>query len=426
MPAIVVIGAHWGDEGKGKIVDMLAQDADMVVRFSGGDNAGHTVINDHGNFGLHLVPSGIFCPSASCVIANGVAVNPESLLSEMRGLNAHGVDTHRIFISDKAHMVLPHHLLLDGLEETSRGDSSLGTTKRGIGPTYADVASRSGVRMGDLLTPDSLAARLGLAIDSKAALLRSYNVTPPSFAEVYKKCQMYAEQLGPNICQTETLINDALDRGQKVIFEGAQGTLLDVQFGTYPYVTSSDTTAAGVYTGAGLRPRALDWVVAVFKAYTTRVGAGPMPTELLDETGELIRTRAHEFGTTTGRPRRCGWFDAVAGRYCVKLNGVNSGALTRLDVLDDFSSIKVCTGYRYEGSVIETFPSNERVLARCQPVYEELAGWRKPTAHLRRYDDLPKEAKAYVKRLEDLLGCPMDLISIGPRREETITVRSVI
>ena len=426
MPAIVVIGAHWGDEGKGKIVDMLAQDADMVVRYSGGDNAGHTVMNDHGTFGLHLVPSGIFCPRASCVIANGVAVNPESLLEEMRVLNAHGIDTQRVFISDKAHMVLPHHLLLDGLEEASRGDVAIGTTRRGIGPTYADRASRNGVRMGDLLAPDHLATRLGIALQSKAALLSSYNVTPPSYDEVLAKCQNYAKKLGPYICQTETVINDALDKGQKVIFEGAQGTLLDVQFGTYPYVTSSDTTAAGVYTGAGLRPRALDRVLAVFKAYTTRVGTGAMPTELLDATGEHIRQLAHEFGTTTGRARRVGWFDAVAGKYCVQINGAQSGALTRLDVLDAFPSVKICTAYRYEGSVVESFSSNEAVLARCQPIYEELPGWRKPTAHLRHYDDLPPEAKAYVSRLEVLLGCPMDVISVGPRREETIMVSTIL
>ena len=426
MPSIVVIGAHWGDEGKGKIVDLLAQDADMIVRYSGGDNAGHTVVNNQGTFGLHLVPSGIFCPRAACVIGNGVAINPESLLGEMSRLSARGVDTKRIFISDKAHMVLPHHLLMDGMEETSRGDVAIGTTRRGIGPTYSDRASRNGLRMGDLLAPDYLAARLQVSLQAKDAILRAHGITPPTYEDTLLKCREYAEKLGPFICQTERLINDAVDKGQKVIFEGAQGTLLDVQFGTYPYVTSSDTTAAGVYTGAGLRPRALDQIVAVFKAYTTRVGTGPMPTELLDETGELIRQRAKEFGTTTGRPRRCGWFDAVAGRYCVQLNGVTTGALTRLDVLDDFTSIKVCTAYRYEGSVVETFPASEGILARCEPIYEELPGWRKPTAHLRRPEDLPQEAKAYVKRLETLLDCEMSLISVGPRREETITVRPIL
>jgi adenylosuccinate synthase len=426
MPAIVVIGAHWGDEGKGKIVDLLAQEADVIVRYSGGDNAGHTVINDHGSFGLHLVPSGIFCPRASCVIANGVVVNPESLLNEMQALEAKGVDTRRIIISDKAHMVLPHHLLMDGMEEASRGDVAIGTTRRGIGPTYADRASRNGIRMGDLLSPDFLRARLGVSLQSKNEQLKAHGITPPSFEDVWARCRNYAEKLGPYIHQTELLINDALDEGKKVIFEGAQGTLLDVQFGTYPYVTSSDTTASGVYTGAGLRPRALDTVIAVFKAYTTRVGTGPMPTELLDETGELIRKRAHEFGTTTGRPRRCGWFDAVAGRYCVRVNGVTAGALTRLDVLDDFATIKVCTAYRFEGKTLDTFPGNEGVLARCEPVYEELPGWRKPTAHLRRFDDLPREAKAYIHRLESLLGCTMSLISVGPRREETITAKPII
>ncbi len=426
MPSIVVIGSHWGDEGKGKIVDLLAQDADMVVRFAGGDNAGHTVMNSKGKFGLHLVPSGVFCPRARCVIANGVAVNPESLIKEMDDLTERGVDVQRISISDKAHMVLPYHIMLDGAEETARGDTAIGTTKRGIGPTYADRAARSGLRVGDLLNPEALSARLGVVLPPKASLLRSYGVTAPSFESILLLCQGYAKRLAPFITQTEVIINEALDKGETVIFEGAQGTLLDLQFGTYPFVTSSDTTAAGVYTGAGLRPRALDSIVAVFKAYTTRVGTGPFPTELLDETGELIRRRAHEFGTTTGRPRRCGWFDAVAGRYCVELNGVTSGALTRLDVLDDFGSIKVCTGYRYQGQTLHTFPGTESTLARCTPIYEELPGWRQPTAHLRQFDELPVQAKAYIKRLEELVGCPMNLISVGPQREESICRRPVV
>ena len=426
MPAVVIIGAHWGDEGKGKIVDMLAQEADMVVRFAGGDNAGHTVINSQGKFGLHLVPSGIFSPRATCVIGNGVAVNPDSLLTEMDSLTAQGVDTSRISISDKAHLVLPYHILLDGIEESVRGDVAIGTTKRGIGPAYSDKAARSGLRVGDLLDSETLSARLGVALEAKASLLGARRGEMQSFDDLFQRCLDYGRRLSPHVTRTEVLVNAALDEGKTVIFEGAQGTLLDVQFGTYPFVTSSDTTAAGVYTGAGLRPRSLDAVLAVFKAYTTRVGTGAMPTELLDDTGELIRKRAHEFGTTTGRPRRCGWFDAVAGRYCVELNGVTSGALTRLDVLDDFEAIKVCTSYKCDGAVLESFPSSEAVLGRCEPVYEELPGWREPTSHLRDFDALPKAAQRYVRSLGELVGCPMSLISVGPRREETICVSPIV
>ena len=426
MPAIVVIGAHWGDEGKGKVVDLLAQDAHMVVRFSGGDNAGHTVINDQGTFNLHNVPAGIFSPRAKCVIGNGVAFNPQSFLEELDALAARGIDVKQIVVSDKAHLVLPYHIMLDGLEEAARGDVAIGTTKRGIGPTYSDRASRGGIRVGDLLNPDALEARLSVAVESKNSVLRSHGADPISFDDLYSRCRRLGELLRPYIAPTEGLVNQALDEGETVIFEGAQGTLLDIQFGTYPFVTSSDTMAAGVYTGAGVRPRNLDCVLGIFKAYTTRVGTGPMPTELLDETGELLRQRAHEFGTTTGRPRRCGWFDAVAGRYSVRINGMTGGALTRLDVLDDFESVKVCTAYRFEGSVLESFSGNESVLSRCEPLYEELPGWREPTAHLRRFEELPKAARAYIQRLEELVGSRMNLISVGPHRDETICVRPLI
>ncbi|MEE9284397.1 MAG: adenylosuccinate synthase [Dehalococcoidia bacterium] len=426
MPSIVVVGAQWGDEGKGKIVDMLAQSAHMVVRFSGGDNAGHTVINPLGSFSLHLVPSGIFCQQAVCVIGNGMAVNPESLLSEMESLADKGIDLSRLHISDKAHVILPYHRLLDELEESARGDEALGTTKRGIGPAYADKAARIGVRVGDLLDPEALRARLGQAVGLKNRVIEMYGAKPLSFDELAARCRRYGELLAPYIRSTEGMVNDALDQGDTVIFEGAQGTLLDIEFGTYPYVTSSATTAAGVYVGAGLRPRALDSVLGVFKAYATRVGAGPMPTELHDETGELIREKAHEFGTTTGRPRRCGWFDAVAGKYAVRVNGLTSGALTRLDVLDDFDTIKICTEYVVDGRPVKEFPSMTTTLERCKPVYQELPGWKAPTAHLRRFEDLPAAARAYVERLEELVGCSMYMISVGPRREETICIRDLV
>lgn len=426
MPAIVVVGAHWGDEGKGKIVDMVARQASMVVRYAGGDNAGHTVINDHGKFGLHLVPSGIFTKGVTCVIANGVAVNLESLSKEVESLEKSGIAMSRLRISDKAHVVLPYHIQLDGLEEKARGDEAIGTTKRGIGPMYQDKVGRIGIRVGDLLDADQLASRLGQAVEAKNTQLRHFGEKPVSYEALYSWCRTLGRRLEKYICPTEDLINDALDKGKTVIFEGAQGALLDVEFGTYPFVTSSSTIAAGVYPGAGLRPRAIECVLGIFKAYTTRVGTGPFPTELLDATGNRIRERAHEFGTTTGRPRRCGWFDAVAGKYSARVNGMTAGAITRLDVLDDFTSVKVCVGYTMEGKKVPHFPANQHHLRLCKPVYEELPGWMEPTSHLREFKKLPKNAKAYVKRLEALVGVPMKLISIGPRREETIEVAPLV
>ncbi len=426
MPTVVVVGAHWGDEGKGKIVDYLAQSADMVVRYSGGDNAGHTVINPHGQFSLHLVPSGIFCPTAVCVIANGMAVNPEKLIHEIEHLTKHGVDLSRLVVSDKAHLVMPYHPEMDALEERARGDDAIGTTKRGIGPAYADKAARIGIRAGDLLDHDDLESRLEQVVAAKNRVLEAYGGKPLSVKDLAARCRLYRERLAPRIRPTETLVNEAVDAGKRVVFEGAQGALLDVEFGTYPFVTASSTVAGGVYMGAGLRPRALDTILGVFKAYTTRVGAGPMPTELHDQTGELLRTRAHEFGTTTGRPRRVGWFDAVAGRYSARINGMNSGTLTRLDVLDDFDRIKVCVAYELDGRRIDTLPPNPVLLRRCKPVYEELPGWNQPTPHLRRFEDLPAQARAYVRRLEELVGCPMHMISVGPRRDETICVRPLL
>ncbi len=426
MPSIVVIGSHWGDEGKGKIVDLLAQTADVVVRFSGGDNAGHTVVNSHGSFGLHMVPAGIFS-KAVCVIGNGVAVNPESLLKELDALAKIGIDVSRLRISDKAHLVMPYHLQLDGLEEAARGDEALGTTKRGIGPTYADKAGRIGIRAGDLLDLDLLSDRLSLAVNLKNEVLQRMGGQAADYTMLFERCKAFATRLGPLIEPTEDFVNDSLDQGKTVIFEGAQATLLDIEFGTYPQVTSSPTTAAGVYTGGGVRPRALDCVLGVFKAYTTRVGAGAMPTELTDEIGDLIRKRAHEFGVTTGRPRRCGWLDGVAGRYSVKVNGMTGGALTRLDVLDDFNSVKLCVAYKVDGKRIERFPAgNAALLRRCEPIYEEVPGWKQPTSHLRTFDALPAQAKAYVHRLEEVVGCKMDMISVGPRREESITVRPLV
>ena len=426
MPVIAVIGALWGDEGKGKIVDLLAEKAGMVVRFSGGPNAGHTVHNPYGKFSLHLVPSGIFYPHTTCLIGNGVVVSPAVLLGELEQLWGKGIDTSRLFISTRAHLIMPYHVLLDKLEEEAKGAKALGTTRSGVGPAYADKVARLGIRIGDLADKGELLHRLRPVLEQKNLILtKVYEVPPLSLEEIYDQYCQYAERLAPFICETEPMVRQAVERGDLILLEGAQGTLLDVDFGTYPYVTSSSVTAAAAFAGLGLSPTRIDYILGVMKSYTTRVGAGPMPTELRDETGELIREIAQEYGATTGRPRRCGWFDAVAARYSTLLNGFSGIALTRLDVLDTFASIKICIGYRVNGQTINQFPSSPLLLERCQPVYEEVPGWQSPTAHLRHFGDLPPLAQSYVRKLENLAGCPIDIISVGPQREETITVRPI-
>jgi len=426
MPVIAVIGALWGDEGKGKIVDLLAEKADMVVRFSGGPNAGHTVHNPFGKFSLHLIPSGIFYPHTTCLIGNGVVVSPSVLLGELEQLWGKGIDTSRLFISTRAHLIMPYHVLLDKLEEEAKGAKALGTTRSGVGPAYADKVARLGIRIGDLADKGELLHRLRPVLEQKNLILtKVYEVPPLSLEDIYDQYCQYAERLAPFICETELMVRQAVERGNLILLEGAQGTLLDVDFGTYPYVTSSSVSAAAAFAGLGLSPTRIDYILGVMKSYTTRVGAGPMPTELRDETGELIREIAQEYGATTGRPRRCGWFDAVASRYSTLLNGFSGIALTRLDVLDTFASIKICIGYKVNGQTINQFPSSSLLLERCQPVYEEVPGWQSPTAHLRRFGDLPPLAQSYVRKLENLVGCPIDIISVGPQREETITVRPI-
>jgi len=421
MPVIAVIGAQWGDEGKGKVVDLLAQEASLVVRFSGGDNAGHTVVNPCGEFRLHLVPSGIFSPHTVCIIGNGVVINPSVLIGEMDQLDRCGVATTRLFISDRANLIMPYHLLLDGLEEESRGGKALGTTRKGIGPAFADKVARLGIRAGDLLDKDMLLERLRSVLDYKNTILtKVYGVSPLSLDEVYSQYCQYGERLAPHIRETVVMLEEALKRDELVLLEGAQGALLDPDFGTYPYTTSSSPLAGGGCLGAGLGPTRINRVVGVFKAYCTRVGSGPMPTELKDETGDLIRERAHEYGTTTGRPRRCGWFDAVAARLSNQINGFTGAAITRLDILDVFPRLKICIGYKLDGRTIDYFPANVAVVERCQPIYEEVAGWQTPTSDMRQYEQLPLEARQYIARLEELISCPVNLISVGKAREQTI------
>jgi len=426
MPVTVIVGVQWGDEGKGKVIDLLAEKASMVVRFSGGPNAGHTVYNPHGKFTLHLVPAGIFYPHTTCIIGNGVVISPAVLTSELDELASKGIDTSRLYISARAHLIMPYHTLLDKLEEEAKGKAALGTTRSGVGPAYMDKVGRLGIRAGDLTDLDGLRQRLRFVLDQKNNVItKVYGAAPLSFEEIYGQYCRYAERLAPMIRETEPIVAEAIERNHRVLLEGAQGSLLDVDFGTYPYVTSSSVIAAGAFSGLGLSPTKIDYVFGVVKAYTTRVGAGPMPTELHDETGERIRQIAQEFGATTGRARRCGWFDAVAARFSTRINGFNGLVLTRLDVLDSFPSIKICTAYKLNGAVTDRFPTSIAALEKCQPVYEELPGWQCRTTDMRRFAELPKPAKDYVKRLEDLMGCPIDIISIGPRREESITIRPI-
>jgi adenylosuccinate synthase len=421
MPIIAIIGGQWGDEGKGKIVDLLAERVKMVLRFSGGDNAGHTVINPYGEFRLHIIPSGIFNPQAVCIIGNGVVINPAVLLEEAAELQRHGVDTSHLFISDRAHLIMPYHILLDALEEESRGGKALGTTRKGVGPAFVDKTARMGIRSGDLLDKDMLLSRLRLALEHKNAILtKVYGATPLSLEEVYSEYCHYGERLAPFIRETSLMVQEAVEREEPILLEGAQGTMLDPDFGTYPYVTSSSPTVWGACMGTGLSPLKIDSALGVFKAYTTRVGSGPMPTELLDETGELLRERAREYGTTTGRARRCGWFDATAARFSARINGFTTVALTRLDILDILPSLKICVAYKLKGETIENFPSSVVSLEHCEPVYEEMAGWETPISHIRRFEQLPAAARRYVERLEELLSCPINPISVGSGRDQTI------
>lgn len=427
MSVIAVVGAQWGDEGKGKIVDLLAEKVKAVVRFSGGDNAGHTVINPYGEFKLHLMPSGIFHQGVICIIGNGVVINPAVLLEEIDDLQKHGVDTSHLFISDRAHLIMPYHILLDGLEEERRGRGALGTTRKGIGPAFADKIARLGIRTSDLLNKEGFQSRLSSVLEFKNAMLtKIYNTPPLSLKEIYEQYCHYGERLAPIIQDTGSILQEMVSRKESVLLEGAQGTMLDPDFGTYPYVTSSSPLSAGSSLGSGMNLRQIDNIIGVFKAYTTRVGSGPMPTELKDKTGELIREQAHEYGATTGRPRRCGWFDAVAGRFSVQINGFSGIALTRLDILDIFDSIKICTGYKLDGDKIDHFPSDIATLDKCQPIYEELPGWQTSTTDIRGLKQLPPQARHYIARLEELLSCPIDIISVGAKRDQTIMARQVV
>lgn len=425
MSSLVVVGSQWGDEGKGKIIDFLAEKADVVVRYSGGNNAGHTVVVGEEEYKLHLIPSGILYGDTPCIISAGVVVDPEVLLSEIKYLNERGIGTDNLMIDERAHVIFPYHKSLDILSEQRRGSEDIGTTRRGIGPCYRDKTDRMGIRICDMLS-DSFKEKLEGNVAFQNKLIRAvYDSDGFDFQEMYDKYIGYAEQIRKYVSDTSITVFDAIKNGKKVLFEGAQGTLLDLDYGTYPYVTSSNPVAGGVCTGTGVGPTMINDVVGVVKAYTTRVGKGPFPTELFDEDGERMRTVGHEFGTTTGRSRRCGWFDAVILRYAVRINGLTSMALTKLDVMSGFEKIKVCVGYRKGDTVLTEFPASIEELAKCEPVFEELDGWNEDITSVKNFDELPENAKKYVSRIEELCGVKASIVAVGPKRDQTMVLKEL-
>jgi adenylosuccinate synthase len=431
MPATIVMGGQWGDEGKGKLTDSLAASADVVVRANGGANAGHTVLTDQGTFALHLIPSGILNPNSLSVVGAGVVVDPKLIIEEIDHLTARGISLEPLRISERAHIVMPYHPILDGLDEEQRGEGSIGTTLRGIGPAYSDKVARRGLRMVDLVNHETLHHRLRQELPRWNRILeRVYGADAIAFDPLFRELARYGERLRQYVCATEPIILDALAQGRQIIVECAQGAMLDIDYGTYPFVTSSSTSAAGACQGAAVPPTSVDRVLGVFKAYSTRVGAGPLPTELEDATGQLIRDRGHEYGTTTGRPRRTGWFDAVAARHVARLNGISDIALTLLDVFDVFEIIKVCVGYEIDGEVLDAVPARVDRLAQVRPVYETLPGWRASTVGARRAEELPQPALDYLRFIEDQVGVPVSLVGVGPGRDQLVPLappsRSVV
>jgi adenylosuccinate synthase len=420
---IILVGGQWGDEGKGKVIDYLAAKANMVIRSQGGNNAGHTVITEDGEFKFQLIPSGILYPGCTCIIGNGVVVDPIVLLREISQLKERGIEPRNLIVSERAHMVMRYHPLFDQLEEESRGDDRLGTTWRGIGPAYSDKIRRIGFRIGDLQKEGFMRKKLDFVVGQvkNPILAKLYDKEPYDWESMLEEYMGYAKQLDPYIKDTFPMIQDALDRGVNILLEGAQATMLDLDFGTYPYVTSSNPTAGGALTGSGIAPTMVDLTVGVFKAYTTRVGYGPFPSELLNEIGDQIRERGHEFGTVTGRPRRIGWFDSAVARYAVRINGIGRAALMRLDILDDQPLLKICTAYDFRGERHIHPIANISHYKHCTPVYEEMPGWETPIGSARCWEDLPARCQDYVERIGELIGAPIDLIGTGPRRDQFVT-----
>ncbi|KRM28091.1 adenylosuccinate synthase [Schleiferilactobacillus harbinensis] len=425
MTATVVVGTQWGDEGKGKITDFLSQGAQAIARYQGGDNAGHTIKTDGHTYALRQIPSGILYPDKTAVIGNGVVVNPESLVEELHRLHDAGVTTDHLKISNRAHVILPYHIELDKLQETAKGADKIGTTHRGIGPAYMDKAARVGIRMADLLEPDTFKEKLTENLAAKNELItKIYNGTPLKFADIYDKFVEFGKELAPFVTDTSVVLNDILDSGHNVLFEGAQGTMLDIDQGTYPYVTSSNP-AAGVGSGSGVGVTHINRVVGVAKSYTSRVGDGPFPTELLDEIGDTIRDAGHEYGVVTHRPRRIGWFDAVVLKHAKRVAGLTDLALNSVDVLTGLKTVKIGVGYKLHGEVIQHYPASLKELAACEPVYEELPGWDEDISHCTTLAELPENARNYVLRIQELVGVPLVTFSVGPDREQTRVLADV-
>ncbi|HER23820.1 MAG TPA: adenylosuccinate synthase [Candidatus Atribacteria bacterium] len=424
MSTLVVVGSQWGDEGKGKITDLLSEEADIIIRYQGGCNAGHTVVMGDKQFIFHLIPSGILHEGVKCLIGSGVVIDPESLLQEIESLKKKNIEIDgNLFIDFKAHVVLPYHKRLDEIKEMKRGKDKIGTTKRGIGPAYVDKIARSGIRMIDLIDEKFLVKKLKKNLNEKGNIFESLygiRISAQEKRDILKRYIQYGQLLKKYVIDGSLYLNQAINENKKIIFEGAQGTLLDIDHGTFPYVTSSNPIAGGACIGAGVGPTKIDKVMGITKAYTTRVGKGPFPTEMQGELEEYTRQRGGEFGATTGRPRRCGWFDAVLVKYAVRINGLDNMVLTKIDVLSDFEQIKICTSYKYDEEIIKEFPVNLEILQNCIPIYEEMPGWKEDISQVTKYEDLPRQLKDYIMRIEELVKTKVVIVSVGPKRSQTI------
>lgn len=420
MSTVVVVGTQWGDEGKGKITDFLAESADVVARYQGGNNAGHTILIDGKKFKLSLIPSGVFYKEKTCVIGNGMVINPEALIQEINYIHDNGFDTKNLVISDRAHVIMPYHMVLDALEEDRKGPNKIGTTRKGIGPCYMDKAARNGIRIADLMDAEEFELRLRPLMEEKNQVITQvYGAEPLNVEEILTKYLEYAEVLRGYVTDTSVVLNDAIDADSRVLFEGAQGVMLDIDQGTYPFVTSSNPSAGGVCIGSGVGPSKIKQVIGVAKSYTTRVGDGPFPTELNDATGDYIRETGHEYGTVTGRARRVGWFDSVVVRHARRVSGITGLSLNSLDVMSGLETVKICTGYKFRGDIITHYPASLKMLAECEAVYEELPGWSEDITSAKTLEDLPANTRKYVERVSELTGIPISIFSVGRNREQT-------
>ncbi len=427
MNTFILLGAQWGDEGKGKFIDILSPKVDYIVRYNGGNNAGHTVVTDQGKFVLHLLPSGILNKNTTCIIANGVVLNPKGFLEEVEFLNSLGIDTTNIYISDHAHIVMPYHLILDALNETTSEGIKIGTTKKGIGPCYSDKFARLGIRVADLIDEKVFHQKLTQILPIKNKILKNiYGEQELSFDEIFNEYMEYSKLIKPRVKDTSLMLNTAIKNNKKILFEGAQGTMLDIDFGTYPYVTSSNAIAGGVFNGSGLAPRKIDKIIGISKAYTTRVGEGPFPSEMEDDLQEIVRKHGNEFGATTKRPRRCGWLDVFALKYSIELNGITDLVLTKIDILKNVDEIKICTGYEVKGKIIEYMPKTLKELEKVKPIYQTFPSFKEDISSIKNFEELPQECKNFVLELEKLINCKISIVSVGSNNNETIVRQELI